>query len=112
MAITEKMVGDVRILIYKGKMMDGSETNELHKKLQSLIEEGVKKVVLDLGKVKWMNSAGVGVLCACQTTFASRDGHLKLARVTKKIKSLLIITKLINVFQNYDTVEDAVDSFG
>ena len=66
---------------------------------------------IDLSKVKWMNSSGLGALMASLTTLRNAGGDLKLANVTKKIESLLLITKLITVFETYESVDRAVASF-
>ena len=108
MKIKEKIENHVAILTLSGKMMGGPETTALHDHIRGLINDGITKVVIDLGDVKWMNSSGMGVLMACTTTLKSANGHLVLARVSEKVNSLLIITQLIKVFETYETVERAV----
>jgi anti-sigma B factor antagonist len=110
MKIKEKIENHVAILEIGGKMMGGPENAELHEKIRSLIGDGIKKVVIDLRDVKWMNSSGLGVLMACMTTLKNSKGMLKLANVTEKIESLLIITQLIKIFETYESVERAVSS--
>lgn len=111
MKIKEKIENHVAILSLSGKMMGGPETQSVHDHIKSLINDGIKNVVIDLGDVKWMNSSGMGVLMAGMTTLKAVDGKLALARVTEKVKSLLIITQLIKVFTTFETVERAVSSF-
>jgi anti-sigma B factor antagonist len=111
MKIKEKMQGDVAILIISGNMMGGPETSSLHNKVKSLMVDGVKKIVIDLGKVKWMNSSGLGVLMSCWGSLRKEDGNLKLANVSEKIDSLLMITQLIQFFETYETVERALASY-
>ncbi len=108
MKIKEKIENHVAILTLSGKMMGGPETTALHDHIRGLINDGITKVVIDLGDVKWMNSSGMGVLMACTTTLKSANGQLVLARVSEKVNSLLIITQLIKVFETYETVERAV----
>ena len=91
----------------KNKMMGGPETTALHDHIHGLINDGIVKVVIDLGEVKWMNSSGMGVLMACMTTLTNANGKLVLARVSEKVNSLLMITQLIKVFETYETVERA-----
>ncbi|KAA3609984.1 MAG: anti-sigma factor antagonist [Calditrichaeota bacterium] len=110
MKIKEKIENHVAILTLSGKMMGGPETQEVHEHIKGLISDGIKKVVIDLGDVKWMNSSGMGVLMASMTTLKNSDGKLALARVTEKVQSLLIITQLIKVFDSYETVERAVSN--
>ena len=85
MALKEKMVDDVAILTPKGKLMGGPETVSVHDKIKELINTEVKKVVIDLGKVKWMNSSGLGALMGAMTSVRNADGDLKLANVTDKV---------------------------
>ena len=107
--ITEKY-GAV-IIELKGNVMGGEDTKDFNDNLHKLIEEDKKQVVIDLSGVKFMNSSGLGMLIGGLTTLKKADGVLKLARVTDKIESLLIITKLITIFDSYDTVDEAVESF-
>jgi len=105
------MEGDVAVLTVSGNMMGGPETSALHDKVKSLISDGIKKVVIDIKGVKWMNSSGLGVLMACMSSLQQADGKLKLASVTEKVKSILIITKLVEVFDTFETAERAVANF-
>lgn len=111
MKIKEKMHGDVAVLTVSGNMMGGPESNQLHDKVKSLIADGFKKVVIDIKGVKWMNSSGLGVLMACMTSLQNAGGNLKLASVTDKVKSILMITKLIEIFETYETADRAVAKF-
>ncbi len=99
------------VLELKGNVMGGDDTKEFNGVLHKLIDDGKTRVVLDLGGVKFMNSSGLGMLIGGLTTMKKVEGHLKLANVTEKIESLLIITKLIRIFESYDSVDDAVKSF-
>ncbi len=111
MAIKEQMQGDVAVIELKGKLMGGPETSGIHTKVKELVNNDVKKVVIDLGKVTWMNSTGLGALMGSMTTLRNAGGDLKLARVTEKVKSLFMITKLITIFDTLDSVEDAIKAF-
>ena len=111
MKLTDRIVDDVLILEPKGKIMGGPDATLLHDKLHEFIDQNKKKVVIDLSKVEWMNSTGLGILISGLTTMKNNGGELKLAGVTEKIESLLTITKLITVFDNYDSVEQAIKSF-
>ncbi len=111
MKIKEKIEGDVAVLSVSGNMMGGPETMVLHDKVKSLTADGIKKIVIDLKGVKWMNSSGLGVLMACMTTLNNAGGKLKLASVTEKVKSLLVITQLLRIFDTFESAERAVASF-
>lgn len=112
MQINEQMKDDVAVISLRGKLMGGPETTAIHDKVKELVDNDIKKVVIDLGKVKWMNSSGLGVLMGSMTTVKNAKGELKLANVTDKVKSLFMITKLITIFDTHDSIDDAVGSFG
>ncbi len=99
------------IIELKGNVMGGDDTKDFNDLLHKLIDEGKKKVVLDLSEVKFMNSSGLGMLISGLTTMKKAEGTLKLAGTTEKIESLLIITKLITIFESYDTVDEALKTF-
>lgn len=110
--IQETMDGDIAILTLKGKMMGGPDMQDLHDHIKGLMGDGVSKVVADLNKVKWLNSSGLGTLMGALTTLRNEGGDLKLAHTSDKIQSLLMITKLMSIFETYDDVADAVKAFG
>lgn len=111
MSVKEKIVGNVAVLSISGKMMGGTETDEVHEKVKSLIADKIKRVVIDLSKVKWMNSRGIGILMACFTSLKNEDGTMKVAGATEKVNSLLMLTQIITVFDHYETVDRALASF-
>jgi len=111
MAIKENIVDNVAILTLSGNLMGGEETNELREKIYNLINNNNIKVIIDLNKAKWVNSSGLGALLACHTSLVNKNGQLKLACATDKVQSLMMITQLIKIFENYDSVEEAISSF-
>lgn len=111
MTLKEKEMNGVVVLELSGKVMGGPDANLLSEKLHQLVDQKKTKVVADLGKVSWMNSSGLGILIGGLTTMRNNKGDLKLVNVTEKIESLLIITKLITIFETFDTVEAALASF-
>jgi len=111
MAISEKIHGDVAVLRISGKLMGGEETQEVSEKVRGLLSDGIKNIILDLGKVKWMNSTGLGALLVSRKLIYEKDGVLKLAAVADKIKSLLMITQIISQFDTYETADRALASF-
>ena len=111
MQLKEKMHGDIAVLELKGKLMGGPETMAIHTKVKELVEKGTNKVVIDLGKVAWMNSTGLGALMSSLTTCRNAGGDLKLTRVTEKVKSLFMITKLITIFDTFEKEQDAIEAF-
>lgn len=111
MRIGVKNFEDVYVLNVKGKLMGGPETTAVHDKVKELIEEDKKRVVIDLSKVKWMNSSGLGVIMGCFTSLKNAQGELKICGATDKVNSLFMVTKLITLFESYKNVKEAVASF-
>ena len=111
MKIKEAYHGKIVVLELNGNLMGGDETTEVHDKVKELTQEGFADIIIDLGKVKWMNSSGLGVLMSALTTCKGAGGILKIAKVTEKVESLLMITQLTKIFHNYDSIEKAVASY-
>ncbi len=111
MKLSDHEKDGVSILEPKGKIMGGPDATLLHEKLHECIDQGKKKVIINLAGVDWMNSTGLGILISGLTTLKNNGGELKLANVTDKIQSLLTITKLVTVFEAYDSTEEALKSF-
>lgn len=111
MKLVAKEINDVVVLELSGKIMGGPDATLLNDKLHELVETNRTNVVADLQKVNWMNSSGLGILIGGLTTMRNNGGDLRLANVTERIKSLLMITKLITVFKTFDSTELAVSSF-
>jgi len=99
------------VIELKGNVMGGPEAQEFSDTLHKLIDNNKKNVIVDLAETKFMNSSGLGMLISGYTTMKNGGGSMKLANATEKIESLLVITKLISVFEHYTSVEDAVNSF-
>jgi anti-sigma B factor antagonist len=111
MKISRRESGGVTIIEPKGKVTIGEGDIVLRDEITKLLGEEKKKLVLDLGEVSYMDSAGVGELVSVYTSVKNRGGELKLANLTKKIKDLLSITQLLTIFDAYDSVEEAIGSF-
>lgn len=99
------------IIEFKGNVMGGPDAVALNEKLHELIDEGKINVVVNLSKVGFMNSSGLGMLIGGLTTMRKAGGDLRIANATDKIESLLVITKLITVFKHFKSIEEAVASF-
>lgn len=111
MKITNRVEGQVTIIEPKGKITIGEGDVLLREEITRLLGEEKKKLVLDLGDVSYMDSAGVGELVSVYTSVKNRGGDLKLSRLTKKIKDLLSITQLMTIFDTYESTEEAIASF-
>ena len=111
MQIQERMVGDVVMLDLKGKITLGEGDELLKDKVNSLVNQGHKKIVLNLADVPYIDSAGLGEVVRTYTTVSRQGGSLKLLNLTKRITDLLSITKLLTVFETFDSENEAVRSF-
>ena len=111
MQIDERTVGDVMVLDVKGKVTLGEGDEMLKDKVNSLVQQGHRKIVLNLAEVPYIDSAGLGEIVRTYTTVSRQGGKLKLLNLTKRIQDLLAITKLLTVFETYESETDAVKSF-
>jgi len=112
MKIVERQVGDVTILDLHGKILIGEGDDALRDAVTRLVDSGVTKLLLNLADVPYVDSAGLGEIVRCYTTASRKGGSLKLINLTKKIQDLLSITKLLTVFEVYETEDEGVKSFG
>ena len=111
MKIEMRTVRDVRILDCSGKITLGEGTMAVRNTVRDILKENGKKINLNLADVNYIDSSGIGELVSTYTTVTNAGGQLKLLNLTKKIHELLQITKLLTVFQVFDSEEAAVNSF-
>jgi len=109
MKIKESVVDGIAVLTISGKMMGGPDQHGCHERVKDLIGDNVSWVVMDLGKVEWLNSSGLGMLIGCMTSCRNSGGEMVVARAARKVNSLFMLTQVIKVFQTFDTVDEAVD---
>lgn len=108
MALDIEKRGDVHLLSPHKDLSGGEETREIERAIQEIVSQGTPRIVIDLGRVSYVNSAGLGSLVAAHTSCRNRQGWLRLAQTGKRIKNLFLITKLAFVFETFDTVEEAL----
>jgi anti-sigma B factor antagonist len=111
MQIEERVVGEVTILDLKGKITLGEGDEALKDKINSLIQQNRKRILLNLADVPYIDSAGLGEIVRTYTTVSRQGGQLKLVNLTKRITDLLSITKLLTVFETFDTEPEALKSY-
>lgn len=99
------------VIELRGNVMGGPDGASLLDRLRELKDEGKLNVIVDLSKVKFMNSSGLGMLISAMTTMRNGGGDLRLAKVADRIRSLLMITKLITVFKHFETIKEAIESY-
>jgi anti-anti-sigma factor len=108
MTFEHTTVGDVHVLTPKKNLVGQDETLAILGVIDEVAGRGTPKIVLDLGKVSWVNSTGLGSLVRMRTTCTNRQGWFRLARVGERINGILLVTKLVMVFDTFETVEEAV----
>jgi len=111
MEIAERNSGKVTVLDLSGRITLGEGDVLLKDKLHSLVNQGRRDVLLNLGNVNYVDSAGLGAIVSAYTTMTRAGGSLKLANVTKKLQDLLSITKLLTVFETFDSEDEALRSY-
>ena len=111
MEIAERTVNEVTILDLKGKMTLGEGDELLKDKINSLVLQNRRRILLNLAEVPYIDSAGLGEVVRTYTTVSRQGGQLKLVNLTKRITDLLSITKLLTVFETFDSEADALQSY-
>jgi anti-sigma B factor antagonist len=111
LVIKDRQVSDVTILDLSGKITIGEGSVQLRESVRKLLDDGKKKLLLNLGDVSYVDSSGIGELVSSYTTTNNNGGQLKLLNQTKKIHDLLTITKLLTVFETFDNEQAAIASF-
>ena len=109
--LKERQAGDVTILDLSGEVRIGEGSIALRDAIRGLADGGKKKLLLNLGGVKYIDSSGIGELIANYTTVKRQGGQLKLLNLTDRVQNLLVITKLLTVFDSYDNEAEALKSF-
>lgn len=107
----QRQVGNIAILVPKGYLTGGEETDEVERTIKALGESGNKHLVINLGETQHLNSTALGVLISAHSSYVRRGGQLKLCSVDKRIENIFVITKLSLVFDVYPTEEQAIASF-
>ena len=110
--VKERQAGDVTILDLRGEVRIGEGSIALRDAIRNLADSGKKKLLLNLAGVSYIDSSGIGELIANYTTVSRQGGQLKLLKLTDRVQNLLVITKLLTVFDAYDDEAEALQSFG
>jgi anti-sigma B factor antagonist len=111
MKIETRTVGDITILDCSGKITLGEGTMAVRNTVRDILKNNGKKIILNLADVNYIDSSGIGELVSTYTTVTNSGGQFILLSLTKKIQELLQITKLLTVFQVFDSEQAAVASF-
>ena len=111
MSVSERRVGAITIVDVTGRLTLGDAADGLRDKVRSLLLQERGAIVVNLADVSYMDSSGLGALVSAFATVSRQGGTLKLLNLTKRLQDLLVITKLLNVFDCFDDEETAVASF-
>lgn len=109
--IVEKEIDGVSVVDFRGRIALGDESNQIGMKIKEMLGKGKSQIVLNLGEVSHIDSAGLGALVWGHTSAQNQGATLKLANLTKTFHQLLNITKLVTIFDTYGSVDEAVKSF-
>jgi anti-sigma B factor antagonist len=109
--MTSREVDGITILTLEGRIVLGEESNALREQVKSLLAAGKRKVVLNMGQVTYIDSAGLGTLVAAHHSARTQGATLKLSNLGKKFQEILQVTKLLTVFEVYDSEAAAISSF-
>ena len=111
MNVNPRDVGDVTILDLEGKILIGDPINILRENIDRLVERGKVQVLLNFADVPMIDSSGLGEIVKSYTTITKKGGRIKIFNLTNRVRDLLVITKLVTVFEIYDSEKEALDSF-
>jgi anti-sigma B factor antagonist len=111
MQLNERRVGDVAVLDLAGKLTLTDDPGRLKEKITALVQHGVNDIVLNLTHLSFVDSSGLGELVASHTTAWRLGATVKLANAGRRVNDLLVLTKLVTIFDCYETEEDALGSF-
>jgi anti-sigma B factor antagonist len=109
--MTNREVDGVSVVALDGRIVLGEESNALREKVKSMIAEGKKKIVLNMDNITFIDSAGLGTLVAAHHSVKSQGASMRLCHLGSKFQEVLQITKLLTVFDVYNTEAEAVASF-
>ena len=108
MLVEQKSFGRVRVLIPTRNLTGGKETEELGAAADQVLGQGTPRIVIDLEKIDWINSPGLGALVKIYISCMNRGGWMRVAGVGKRIKNMLLVTRVIMLFDTFDTVDEAI----
>ena len=111
MPISERQIGDVTIIDLSGKLSNSDESGHLKEKVSSVFFQGRKKVLINVKDLSYIDSSGLGELVACLATARRNSGEVKISNLGQRVQDLMIMTKLLAVFDVHDTEEGALTAF-
>jgi anti-anti-sigma factor len=111
MYVGEKIEGEVAVVTLHGNFVDENDEIALHQKITSLLVDGMKKIVLDLQSLHQINMIGLETLARTFAIARSKGGQIRIAEVDRQIENVFVKTRLVRIFDSYETVGRAMASF-
>ncbi len=111
MKFSHRKDGDVVIFDLKGDLVGGPDTYKIKEAVTDLLEEGERKILLNMNKVDFVNSTGVGIIVSVFTSIQNAGGQMKLCNANEKVSRIMMITKLLEVFESYYDCDEAIRAF-
>ncbi len=112
MKVKTRNAGEVVVFDVSGQVMGGPDADTFHELIKNHLGDGKNKILVNLKKVNWINSTGLGILIAGYSSVQDSGGEFKLANISDRIESILMVTKLAGIFESYETEDEALASFG
>ena len=103
--------GKIGIIEIKGSLVGDKETDQLREAVADFLEQGNKSLVINMSKINYLNSSGLGALISAHTSYSKNGGEVKLVGISNNVQNLLVMTKLIDIFDVHDDLDAAIDSF-
>ena len=111
MKIKERRRDGIAIFDLSGNLMGGPDAEAFNEALRTCMHEGITNFIVNMEKVKWVNSTGLGILISGYTTLKKSGGELKLLKVSDRIENIFIVSKLYTVFESFQDEDEAIQSF-
>ena len=111
MNIKQNPIGEVMVLNLSGKIMGGPDHEKFQTEIKSLVSDGHVDILLNMSRVNWVNSTGLGILVSAYHTLKKNGGQLKICEVSDRIDNILNVTQLKLVFETFDSCDEALASF-
>ena len=103
--------GTIGIIEIKGPLIGDETTDEFRLAVADFLEQGIKSLIVNLQKVSYLNSSGIGAIISAHASYSKGRGTIKLAGVSSNVQNLFVVTKLIDIFDVYNNVDEAIEDF-
>jgi anti-sigma B factor antagonist len=111
MASKVSIIYHIGVIKIRGTLKDPDETKAVRNIEKGLIEENINKIVIDLSRVKWINSTGLGMLMACFSSVHNKNGRIGLVKISDKVLKIMSITRVHKLFDHFDSIKEAVKAY-